>query len=83
MEVLIGKQPINGPFSIAMFDYQRVVVVCCGHLKSMTDTSELFRTPPRSGSHLPRQQHAALARRCPVSLADLAGKLLESQVGTE
>ena len=24
MEVLIGKSPINGPFSIAMFDYLRV-----------------------------------------------------------
>ena len=26
MEVLIGKSPINGPFSIAMFDYQRVMI---------------------------------------------------------
>ena len=24
MEVSIGKSPINGPFSVAMFDYQRV-----------------------------------------------------------
>ena len=26
MEVLIGKSPINGSFSIAMFDYERVLV---------------------------------------------------------
>ena len=26
MEVLKGKSPINGPFSIAMFDYQRVTM---------------------------------------------------------
>ena len=24
MEVLVGKSPVNGPFSIAMFDYRRV-----------------------------------------------------------
>ena len=29
MEILIGQSLINGPFPIAMFDYQRVVLQDC------------------------------------------------------
>ena len=37
MEVLIGRSSINGSFSIAMFDYQRVRDLSCPFSKDPVD----------------------------------------------
>ena len=46
MEVLLGKSLINGPFSIAMFDYRRVIMVNHGkkiHGESWLDWQIMVR----------------------------------------
>ena len=45
MEVLIGKSLINGPFSIAMFDYRRV----CQNNYIVKMAIEIVNVPSENG----------------------------------